>query len=103
MSYIMNIAGKELLLHGANVLPEKVEPLLVEAHLIHVNVTRGHVLVAALQPRILQMEKNKIISMFFSENTFSHSRSTHVVFAARPLPKVLHDFWEVKNRSQFCL
>ncbi len=60
MSYIMNIAGKELLLHGANVLPEKVEPLLVEAHLIHVNVTRGHVLVAALQPRILMKGKNKM-------------------------------------------
>lgn len=48
MSYIMNIAGKELLLHRSNVLPQEVEPLLVEAHLIHVNVTRGHVLVAAL-------------------------------------------------------
>lgn len=48
MYYIVNVTSEQFLLHRSNVLPQKVKPLLVEAHLIHVNVTRGHVLVAAL-------------------------------------------------------
>ncbi len=55
----MNVASEELLLHRSNVLAKKVQPLLIEAHLIHVNVTRGHILIAALQSRILQSAPNK--------------------------------------------
>lgn len=56
-TYIMEVASEDLLLHWSNVFAEKVEPMLFEAHLIHVNVSGGHILVGAGKSRILPERK----------------------------------------------
>lgn len=47
------VAGEQALGHGPHVCPQELQPLVLVAHLLHVDVHGGHVLVASSQPRVL--------------------------------------------------
>ena len=52
-TYRMIVALVDLLLHGLHNEVQKVEPVLLPADLLHVNVDGGHGLVAALETRVV--------------------------------------------------
>lgn len=52
-SHLGVVAGEQALSHGSHVRPQQLQPLVLVAHLLHVDVDGGHVLVAPSQPRVL--------------------------------------------------
>lgn len=49
-AHLRMIAWEQALGHGPHVCPQQLQPLVLKAHLLHVDVHGGHVLVASSQP-----------------------------------------------------
>ena len=65
----MEVASEDRLLERADIEVKHIKPLLVEANLVHVNVSSGHSFVATLQPLILEsvpvkfMKESQILTL----------------------------------------
>ena len=51
---LVEVAREHRLLEGPDIEVKHIKPLLIEANLVHVNVSGGHSFVASLQPLILK-------------------------------------------------
>lgn len=63
-SYLWEVSGVQLLRDGGDVVLQELEPLLLEADLVHVDVHGRHVLVAAGEPLVLTAHKHTTVSRF---------------------------------------
>ena len=52
--YLGVVPREQLLCDGSHVVQQQLVPLLLVAHLVHVDVDGGHVLVAPLDPLVLR-------------------------------------------------
>ena len=69
--YVVVVADEDALLQRQDELAQEVEPLLFHADLAHVDVARRHVLVAAVQARILGRRPVDWLHPFNPSNPFN--------------------------------
>jgi len=53
-AYLGVVPREHLLCDGGNIVQHQLVPLFLVAHLVHVDVDGGHVLIATLDPRVLE-------------------------------------------------
>ena len=59
-SYIAVVSYEHFFLQGADVCVQEMEPLLLVADLLHVDVPSGHILVAAFYAGVLKWQRSNI-------------------------------------------